>query len=257
MLLIFFKLNAHAKNAAYCVAAVAAVAVPVYLVHDHVYVYVPLSGAIIDYVAWCDAECAREAETYRSDYSVRCVEVEDDRFVCRPERGFGMPLWPEECRHERCHDECGSEWWCPGIEVSRMLVVTPVTYGEIVTLLTGVKGEGFFDIAHADVIDAQEKRISVDFRSAWSESSDIAHTAQMVPGATFLVSCEAERTPHLVTYTDLYVSGNSTYAEFWGIHPAWAHSDPRPCDLAETVDRTLKIDYDIDLPGYDEFGFQP
>lgn len=248
-------MNAHAKNAAYCITAVVAVAVPVYLVHDHMYVYVPLSGAIMDDVVWCDAECARQEEAQRRE-SFRCVEVGNDRFVCRPERGFGMPLLPEECRSGQCY-ECGPEWWCPGIEVSRMLVVTPVTYGEIATLLTGARGEGFFDITHVDVIDAQEKRISVGFRSAWSESPDIAHTAQMVPGATFLVSCEAERTPHLVTYTDLYASGNATYAEFWGIHPTWAHSDPRPCGLAETVDRTLKIDYDIDLPRYDEFGFQP
>ena len=51
-------MNAHAKNAAYCVTAVLAVAVSVYLVHDYVYVYVPLSGAIMDDVVWCDAECA-------------------------------------------------------------------------------------------------------------------------------------------------------------------------------------------------------
>lgn len=248
-------MNAHAKNVACCVAAVVVVVVAVYLVHDHMYVYVPLSGAIMDDVVWCDAECVREEEIYRRD-SFRCVEVGDDRFVCRSERGFGIPLWPEECRNGKCY-ECGLQRWCPGLEISRMRYVTPVTYGEIATLLTGAQSEGVFDITHVDVLDAQEKRISVNFRSAWSESSDIAHTAQMVPGATFLVSCEAERTPHLVTYTDLYVLGNATYAEFWGIHPTWAHSDPRPCDLAETVDRTLKIDYDIDLPRYDEFGFEP
>lgn len=249
-------MNAHVKNTACCITAVVAIAAAVYLVHDHVYVYVPLSGAITDDVVWCDAECARQAETQRRD-SFRCVEVGDDRFVCRSERGFGIPLWPEECRHGRCHD-CGLQRWCPGLEISRMLDVTPVTYGEIVTLLTGVKGEGFFDIAHADVIDAQEKRISVGFAPEYPPGSgDLVYTAQMVPGATFLTGCGVKDTPHLVTYTDLYVSGNATYAEFWGIHPAWAHSDPRPCDLAETVERTLKIDYDIDLPGYDEFGFQP
>lgn len=108
-----------------------------------------------------------------------------------------------------------------------------------------------------DVLDAQEKRISVNFGPPppWG-SGDVIHAAQMVPGDTFLTNCEAKATPHLVTYTDLHASGSSLYAEFWGVHPVWERSDPRPCDLAETVDRSLRIDYDIGLPGYDEFGFE-
>lgn len=250
-------LNTHAKNAAYCAAALAAVVVPVYLVHDHVYVYVPLSGAVLDDSVWCDAECARRAEGFRDDSSFRCAEAGAGGFVCRSERGIGWPL-AKECGYQQCR-ECGLRG-CPDLEVSRKLDVTPVTYGEITTLLAGAKNSvWFFDVAHVEVLDAQEKRISVDFglQKGRGDAGRLVHTAQMVPGDTFLTGCEEWQTPHLVTFTDLYASGDSTYAEFWGVHPAWAHSDPRPCDLAETVDRTLKMDYDIDLPGYAEFGFEP
>lgn len=128
-------MNAHAKNAAYCAAALAAVAIPVHLVHDYAYVYLPLSGAVIDESVRCDAECARQAEA-PSDYrSARCLELEDDRFVCRSERGFGRPIG----------DECGNHPLCPGLEASRVSSDPPVTYGEILTLLDGSDAEvGFF-----------------------------------------------------------------------------------------------------------------
>ena len=124
----------------------------------------------------------------------------------------------------------------------------------------GESVNGHFGIVSVDVLDSREKRINVIFGQIDGDSGgggggiEIAHVAQMMPGDTFLNSCDAP-IPHLVTYTDMCRSGDAVYAEFWGIHVMWPHQDRPPCDLGDLVDRTLRIEYGIDRPGYEEFGF--
>ena len=229
----------------------AAIAPLAYLSYDYTHYHLSLSGVAMDYSVSCDAECAEQEVSYEGrvfPHSVRCLEVEADRFVCRNQRGTGGPLG----------DACDRLGMCPEREVSRSSSAPPVTYGEVATILAGENVKGFFGIVSVDVLDAREKRIGVNFGriddgGEWG--IEIAHVAQMVPGDTFLSTCDVRPAPHMVTYTDMYRSGDAVYAEFWGIHHLWTYQDPRPCDPGDLVDRTLQIEYGIDLPGYEEFGF--
>jgi hypothetical protein len=105
-------------------------------------------------------------------------------------------------------------------------------------------------------IDKNSNTIQVDFNESndVDAPSNIIYTAKLSPNDTFLSCLNPWKSTHLVRYIGLYEYENKTYAEFWGLHP-YTPPELFPCDMPRIIDSSLKIKYDIFLPGYEEFGF--
>lgn len=189
-----------------------------YIINQH-----QIYNVSLDRSETCDLECANNLEKN----SFKCVEVENDTFLCRQERVY---------------------------ESIGYTGAFPTTYGEILTFTEGLYQTASFDISAIYIIDEKSKKIEIHF-AEYDNPVDILHVEEIHPGDTFLTGCTDDLEPvHLFQYMDMYNQNDITYVELWGIHPLTS-SQLVPCDLATTIQESLQIDYDIYLPSYDEFGF--
>ena len=217
------------KNTSYAVLSIIIILPVIFLVSDYIYFQEPLSRvALYPDDPKCDAECVKKINE-----SYKCVEIKQDEFVCRQERG-------------NSHGDGNVRHSSAG----------PISYGEIVSFAEGKTDVRWFGIENLKIIDKTSSLIQADFNESNEENapSNIIYTAKLSPGDTFLSCLNPWKSTHLVQYTGLYEFENKTYAELWGLHPH-VPDELFPCDTPKILDSSLKMKYEISLPGYDEFGF--
>jgi len=220
------------KNLIYAVSSIVIILPAILFTSDYIYFQEPLSRvALYPDEAKCDLDCVEKL-----DDVYKCVEIKPDEFVCRRERG----QLPSE-----------------GFSSVQSHSVGPVSYGEIVDFPEGQADVRFFNIINMKIIDKNSKIIHLDFNDSLDRDADtnIVYSAELQLGDTFVSHCrDSSKSTHLVKYTDLYEYENKTYAEFWGLHP-FTPPELFPCDLPKILESSLRINYDISLPEYEEFGF--
>ncbi|MDH5463477.1 MAG: hypothetical protein OEW49_04130 [Nitrosopumilus sp.] len=222
-------MNSNLKNTIYAILSIVITIPAILFISDYIYFQEPLSRvALYPDDPKCDAECIEK----RND-SYQCVEIKQDEFVCRQERGHSI-------------GDSGVKYGSAG----------PVSYGEIVSFPEGKTDIRWFGIENLRIVDRNSNTVQVDFNESNDEDapSNIIYTAKLSPGDTFLSCLNPWKSTHLVRYTGLYEFENMTYAEFWGLHP-YVPPELFPCDMPKILDSSLKIKYDISLPEYEEFGF--
>lgn len=227
--------NTAMRNAL-CIAASVAVLVPgIHYAADYMYFHQHLLDLKIDDEE-CDSSCAADVEGrtyahYREGYA--CVEVGADSFVCRPPRGYGV---------FRIHGD------------PFMQAAAPVSYGEIYVVPADGDHSSAYHIGAVRLADRTTDKILIDFTYAADGAGEVIHTAEMAPGDTY-VECNAasQNVFHLVQYTGTFGLDGVQVAEFWAGHIWPRPPELAPCDIAETIRRTLAIEYDLGLPEYEEF----
>ena len=213
----------------YAVLSIVIIVPSILFVSDYVYFQEPLSRvALYPDDPKCDKNCTEKV----SD-GYRCVEIKQDEFVCRRKRGDTFS------DHEVLYDSAG-----------------PISYGEIVSFPEGNLDVQWFNVENIKILDKNSKTIQVDFNESQdiNTPSDIIYTAKLTPGDDYVSCVNPWKISHLVRYVDLFEYKNKTYAEFWGLHP-FTPPELFPCDVSKFIETSLKINYDISLPKYDEFGF--
>ena len=224
------KMKDNIKNFIYAILSIIIILPAIFLASDYIYFQEPLSRvALHPDDPKCDAECVKHMNE-----SYRCVETKQDEFVCRQERGNSY-----------------------GDGNVRYSSAGPISYGEIVSFAEGKTDVRWFGIENLKIIDKASNVIRIDFNESneWNAPSKIIYTVELSPDDTFLSCLNPFKSTHLVRYTGLYEFENRTYAELWGLHP-YVPSELFPCDTAKIVDSSLKINYDILLPEYEEFRFE-
>jgi len=223
-------MNPNFKNAFFAILSIVIIVPLVLFISDYIYFQEPLSRvALYPDDPKCDKSCV---EKVSDGYT--CVEIKQDEFVCRLDRG----------RHnfsdnEVLYDSAG-----------------PISYGEIISFPEGKPDVQLFNIENMKIIDKNSKVIQVDFNDSQDIdiNSNVIYTAQLTPGDDYVSCINPWKSTHLVRYMDLYEYENKTYAEFWGLHP-FTPPELFPCDMPKIIETSLKINYDIPLPEYEEFGF--
>jgi len=225
-------MKTNLKNFIYSVSSIVIILPAIFFTSDYIYFQEPLTRvALYPDEPKCDKECVA-----KSNDAYKCAEINPDEFVCRRERGH-LPS--------------------AGFSSVQSHSAGPWSYGEIVDFPEGIADIRFFNIINMKVIDKNSKTIRVDFNDSSDRDADIniIYSTELHPGDTFVSQCvDHRKSTHLVKYTDLYEYENKTYAEFWGLHP-FTPPELFPCDLPKILDASLRINYDISLPEYDEFGF--
>ncbi len=222
-------MNSNLKNATCAILSVVIILPAILFISDYVYFQEPLSRvALYPDDPKCDAKCVEQRNE-----SYKCVEIKQDEFVCRQERGYSI-----------------------GDSDVKSSSAGPISYGEIVSFPEGKTDIRWFGIENLKISDKNSNIIQVDFNKSNDEDapSNIIYTAKLSPGDTFLSCLNPWKSTHLVRYIGLYEYENKTYAEFWGLHP-YTPPELFPCDMPKILDSSLKIKYDIPLPEYEEFGF--
>ena len=215
------------KNLIYAVLSIIIILPAIFLISDYIYFQEPLSRVVLypdDPI--CDKECTEQ----RSD-GYRCTEVKQDEYVCRKQRGFS-----NNGDNAVLHHSAG-----------------PISYGEIISFPEGNFDSVLFNIADVRITDRDSKTIEIDFAES-EESPSMIYSAKLKPNDSFLSCINPWKGTHLVYYTDLFEYQNKTYAEFWGLHP-YTPPELFPCDLPKLWEQSLRHDYDILIPEYEEFGF--
>jgi hypothetical protein len=222
-------MNSNLKNLIYAVLSIVIILPAILFTSDYIYFQEPLSRVVL-YPD--DPKINKELSEQLSD-GYKCVEIKQDEFVCRLERG----------------DTFGDR----DVQSSS---AGPISYGEIVSFPEGKFDTQWFNIENMKIIDKNSKTIQVDFNDSKGDDmpSNIIYTTNLKPNDTFLSCVNPWKSTHLVRYMDLYEHENKTYAEFWGLHP-FTPPELFPCDMPKIIETSLKINYDIPLPEYEEFGF--
>ena len=222
-------MNNNLKNLIFAISSIVIILPAILFISDYIYFQEPLSRvALYPDDPKCDAECVKKI-----DDSYKCVELKQDEFVCRQERGNSH-----------------------GDGNVRTISAGPISYGEIVSFAEGKTDVRWFGIENLKIINTNSELIQVDFNESNDENapSKIIYTAKLSPEDTFLSCLNPWKSTHLVRYIGLYEFENKTYAELWGLHPH-VPEELFPCDTPKILDSSLKIKYDIPLPEYEEFGF--
>ncbi|MGY5148781.1 MAG: hypothetical protein ACW9W3_01825 [Candidatus Nitrosopumilus sp. bin_68KS] len=222
-------MNPNLKNTVYAISSIVIILPAILLISDYIYFQEPLSRvALYPDDPKCDKECVKKMND-----SYKCVEIKQDEFVCRRERGDAI-----------------------GNREVKSSSAGPISYGELVSFPEGKSDVKWFSIENLKIIDKNSNTIQVDFNESndVDATSNIIHTATLSPNDTFLSCLNPWKSTHLVRYIGLYEYENKTYAEFWGLHP-YTPPELFPCDMPKIIDSSLKIKYDIFLPEYEEFGF--
>ncbi|BDQ30571.1 hypothetical protein NZNM25_07880 [Nitrosopumilus zosterae] len=223
-------MNPNLKNTLYAILSIMIIVPAILLIHDYIYFQEPLSRvSLYPDDPKCDKDCIEKV----SD-GYKCVEIKSDEFVCRLERG----------RHN--FSDSAVFYSSAG----------PISYGEIVSFPEGKPDVYWFNVENMMILNKNSKTIQVDFYESKDNTSisNVIYTATLAPGDDY-VSCVSPWKPgHLVRYIDLFEYENKTYAEFWGLHP-FTPPELFPCDVQKILEYSLKTDYDISLPEYEEFGF--
>lgn len=231
-------MNDNVKNIVYAVVAVLVTVPALHYAGDYVQFHRHMLGLGIDDGSYCDAACAAELMTgwydeYEEGYA--CVEVNPDRYVCRPPRGA------DDLRRE------GYQF---------MQVAAPnVSHGEIFVVTADGSGRGSYHVGEVVLVDEQADRIAVNFYASTSDGwGDVVHAAEMSPGDTY-VECfwEWQNVFHIVEYTGTFDLDGTTMAEFWAAHVWPQPPELSPCDPKKIISRSLQIDYDLGLPLYEKF----
>jgi len=226
-------MNPNLKNLIYAVLSIVIILPAILFTSDYIYFQEPLSRvALYPDEPKCDKECAEELHD-----SYKCAEINPDEFVCRRARG-DVPIGSSNVQ-----SSSAGHW----------------SYGEIVDFPEGIADIRFFNIINMKVIDKNSKTIRVDFNDLRDRDADIniIYSTELQLGDTFVPVYhpkDSTISSHLVKYVDLYDYENKTYAEFWGLHP-FTPPELSSFDFAKILDASLKIDYDVNLPEYVEFGF--
>ncbi len=225
-------MKTNLKNLIYAVLSIVIILPAILFTSDYIYFQEPLTRvALYPDDPICDKDCVNKIND-----AYKCVEIKPDEFVCRRERGqLPSAVFSSVQSHS----------------------AGPVTYGEIVDFPEGQADVRFFNIENMKIIDKNSKTIRVDFNDLRDRDADIniIYSTELHLGDTFVSHCvDHRKSTHLVKYTDLYEYENKTYAEFWGLHP-FTPPELFPCDLPKIIDASLKINYDLFLPEYEEFGF--
>jgi hypothetical protein len=223
-------MNPNLKNTFYAILSIVVIFPSILFISDYIYFQEPLSrvGLYPDDPK-CNVECVEKIND-----SYKCVEIKQDEFVCRRERG----------------DTIGNR----EIQYSS---AGPISYGELVSFPEGKLNSPWFNVESVDIIDKDSKTIQVNFNESSDGVifSDVIYTAKLTPNDTYLSCNNPWKSTHLVRYVDLYEYENKTYAEFWGLHP-FTPTELFPCDVPKILEHSLRTNYDdILLPEYDEFGF--
>ena len=216
------------KNLIYAILSIIIILPAIFLISDYIYFQEPLSRVVLypdDPI--CDKECTEQ----RSD-GYRCTEVKQDEYVCRKQRGFS-----NNGDNTVLHHSAG-----------------PISYGEIISFPEDNFDSVLFNIAGVRITDKDSKTIQVDFAES-EEDPSVTYSAKLKPNDSFLSCINPWKGTHLVYYTDLFEYENKTYAEFWGLHP-YTPPELFPCDLPKLWEQSLRHDYDILIPEYEEFGFE-
>ena len=225
-------MNSNLKNLIYAVSSIVIILPAILFISDYVYFQEPLSRVALNPdEAKCDLDCVEKL-----DDVYKCVEINPDEFVCRRERGK-LPS--------------------TGFSSVQSHSAAPWTHGEIVDFPEGKADVRFFNIENMKIIDKNSKIIHLDFNDSLDRDADtnIVYSVELQLGDMFVSHCrDSSKSTHLVKYTDLYEYENKTYAEFWGLHP-FTPPELFPCDLPKILESSLRINYDISLPEYEEFGF--
>lgn len=225
-------MNDNYKNAIYAISSLVIILPSIFLISDYNYFQEPLSRVAIYDEPICDENCVKDI----TNNKYRCVEINPDEFVCRRARGDTIT-----------EDQANVKFHSAG----------PWPYGEIVEIPQGKTDDRFFNIENMKILDFDSKKIQLDFNDSLERDaeSNVVYTAQLHPGDTFVSHCTDNRkSTHLVKYMDLYEYQNKTHAEFWGTHP-FTPPELFPCDLPRIIENSLKINYELDLPPYEEFEF--
>ena len=221
-------MNENIKNAFYATLSVVIILPAIFLVSDYIYFQEPLSRvALYPDDPVCDKECTEQ----RSD-GYRCTEIKQDEYVCRKQRGFS-----NNGDNAVLHQSAG-----------------PISYGEIISFPEDNFDTVLFNIAGVKITDKDSKTIQVDFAES-QDLPDVTYSAKLKPNDSFLSCINPWESTHLVYYTGLFEYENRTYAEFWGLHP-YTPPELFPCDLPKLWEQSLRHDYDILIPEYEEFGFE-
>ena len=216
------------KNSIYAILSIIIILPAIFLVSDYIYFQEPLSRvALYPDDPVCDKECTEQ----RSD-GYRCTEGKQDEYVCRKQRGFS-----NNGDNAVLHQSAG-----------------PISYGEIISFPEDNFDAVLFNIAGVKITDKDSKTIHVDFAES-QDSPDVIYSAKLKPNDSFLSCINPWESTHLVYYTGLFEYENRTYAEFWGLHP-YTPPELFPCDLPKLWEQSLRYDYDILIPEYEEFGFE-
>ena len=129
----------------------------------------------------------------------------------------------------------------------------PISYGEIISFPEDNFDAVLFNIAGVRITDRDSKTIQVDFAES-QDSPIVVYSAKLEPNDSFLSCINPWKGTHLVYYTGLFEYENKAYAEFWGLHP-YTPPELFPCDLPKLWEQSLRHNYDILIPEYEEFGF--
>ncbi len=231
-------LGPNARNAV-CAAVAVLVAVPIlHYASDYVQFHRHMLGLGIDDGSYCDSACAANFMTERYDEyqeGYACVEVDPERYVCRPPRGA---------------DSLRAEGY-----QSMQMAVPNGSHGEIFVVATDGNDTGAYHVGEVALIDGSSDRIMVNFYAPVSDGrDDVIHVAELVPGDTY-VECGpgGQNVFHLVEYTGTFSLNGTMMAEFWAAHIWPQPPELSPCDAEKTISRSLQIDYDLKLPDYEEF----
>ena len=223
-------MNSNLKNATFAILSIVIIIPSILFISDYIHFQEPLTRvALYPDDPKCDAECVE-----RINDSYRCVEIKQDEFVCRQERGYFR-----------------------GDGDVKYTSAGPISYGEIVSFPEGKTDIRWFGIENLKISDRNSNAVQVDFNESNDEDapSNIIYTAKLSPGDTFLSCLNPWKSTHLVRYTGLYEYENRTHAEFWGLRP-YVPSELFPCDMPKILDSSLRTNYDdILLPEYEKFGF--
>ena len=197
------------------------------LISDYIYFQEPLSRvALYPDDPICDKDCTKKV----SD-GYRCVEIKQDEYVCRQPRGYSI-----------------------GDNVIRYHSAGPISYGEIVSFPEDKFDVSWFNISNVKIIDRNSKTIQVDFAESKDSPTNVIYSVTLKPDDSFLSCINPWKGTHLVYYTGLYKHENKTYAEFWGLHP-YTPPELFPCNVPKILEYSLRQEYNILLPEYEEFGF--
>lgn len=229
-------MNTNARNIAFLIVSVLVIVPATYYMADYIHFHRHLLALETDDSMVCDAVCAAEITDNPDNTYVDglvCVELDRGGFVCRQLRGQGG--W-----------DTGGVFW--------QVVAPGATYGEIMAVRTDGSRVSVFHVGEVFVLDVSSERIRVNFVDYDKDAQDIIHSAELVPGDTY-VECTPDRNVvgHLVQYMGIYEMDGMMLAEFWGTHIGMRPPELAPCDAAEIIRRTLPIQYDMGLPEYAEF----
>ena len=223
-------MNDNLRNAIYLTLPVVTIVPLISLASDHIYFQEPLSrvGLYPDDPK-CDKDCA---DKFTDGY--KCAEVNQGEFACRKERGYS---WGD-------------------IDIL-FYSAGPISYGEIAAIPAGKSDHVMFSITNIRIVDSNSETIQADFIGSKesNDSLDIVYTAKLKPNDTFLSCVDTRTVPHLVQYTGILKHEGKTYAEFWALHP-YVPPELFPCEEPKVFERSLRTDFGIILPKYEEFGFE-